>query len=105
MKRRLGAGALCVAGLLLLTAACSSGSGYSKATSAIAPAGRRPGPVPPPFRVGPLATGKADAALAAPPSLDYIFETLRLVRHSGHWAITSLADATLPQASARQCQP
>ncbi len=51
------------------------------------------------------ATGKADAAFAAPSSLDYIFETLRLVRHSGHWAIISLADATLPQASARQCQP
>ena len=51
------------------------------------------------------ATGKADAQFAASASQDYIFEDFGLVRHSGHWAITSLADATLPQASARQCQP
>jgi hypothetical protein len=51
------------------------------------------------------ATGKPDTAFPAPASEDYIFETFRLVRHAGHWAITSLADTTLPQASARQCQP
>jgi hypothetical protein len=51
------------------------------------------------------ATGKPDTAFPAPASEDYIFETFRLVRHAGHWAITSLADTTPPQASARQCQP
>jgi hypothetical protein len=206
MKRRLGAGALRAAGLLLLASACSSGGGHSQAKSAIAPAGTKAAPVSP-FRVGPLtqefgtplpaspaqasvvadfrtamlywtrsgyewrnvpgttnrvvgtallqleqaertlqaradvlggtdtffktrvtaltgstatlltcdnstrdvvenrATGKADAAFAASASQDYIFEAFRLVRHAGHWAITSLTDATLPQASARQCQP
>lgn len=207
MKHRLGAGAVGATGLVLLASACSSGGGYSKATSSVAPAGTPAAAGLAPFRVGPLtqdfgtpvpaspaqasvvedfrtamlywtrsgyvwrnvpgtasrivgpallqleraertlkaradvlagtdlffktrvtalagstatlltcdnsardvvesrATGKPDAAFSAPASLDYSFETVRLVRRSGHWAITLLVTATLPQASARQCEP
>jgi hypothetical protein len=207
MNRRLAAGAAGTAGLVLLASACGTSTGYSKATSSIAPAGTSAAPELPPFRVGPLtqkfgtplpasaarqavltdfrtamlywtksgyewrnvpgttsrvvgaalrqleraeqslraqsdvlggtdeffktritaltgsaaklltcdnsardviedrATGKVNSALTVPASLDYIFETFRLVRHAGHWAISSLVTATLPQASARQCQP
>lgn len=35
----------------------------------------------------------------------YILETYHLVPRAGHWAIASLAIATLPDPRARQCQP
>jgi hypothetical protein len=50
-------------------------------------------------------TGKVDASFLAPPGQQYVFETWRMVRLSGHWAITGLSLATLPSSSAEPCQP
>lgn len=50
-------------------------------------------------------TGKVDTSFLAPPGQQYLFETWRLVRLSGHWAITALSVASLPSPSAEPCQP
>jgi len=51
------------------------------------------------------ATGQVDNALAAPPNQQYLFENWGMARHSGHWAISSVAVITLPDPRARACQP
>jgi hypothetical protein len=50
-------------------------------------------------------TGKVDASFLASPGQEYLFETWRMVRLSGHWAITALSVASLPSPSAEPCQP
>lgn len=50
-------------------------------------------------------TGKVDPLLAPTPGTSYLFETWRMVRAGGHWAIGGLSLATLPAASAEHCQP
>jgi hypothetical protein len=50
-------------------------------------------------------TGKIDASFAAQPQQTYAFETWRMVRLGGHWAITAFSLAFLPSHSALACQP
>jgi hypothetical protein len=50
-------------------------------------------------------TGKVDASFLASPGQEYLFETYRMVRLGGHWAITGLSFASLPSPSAEPCQP
>ena len=50
-------------------------------------------------------TGKVDARFLPSPGQAYVFETWRMVRLSGHWAITALSVATLPSRTAEPCQP
>ena len=50
-------------------------------------------------------TGKVDASFLPSPGQEYVFETWRMVRLSGHWAITALSVASLPSRSAEHCQP
>jgi len=50
-------------------------------------------------------TGKVDASFATPPQQNYAFETWRMVRRSGHWAITAFSLAFLPSHNALVCQP
>jgi len=50
-------------------------------------------------------TGKVDARFLPSPGLEYLFETWRMVRLSGHWAIAAFSLATLPSPSAEPCQP
>jgi hypothetical protein len=50
-------------------------------------------------------TGKVDASFLPSPGQEYLFETWRMVRLSGHWAITAFSLATLPSRSAEPCQP
>jgi hypothetical protein len=50
-------------------------------------------------------TGKADLAFEPTPGQSYMYETWRMVRLSGHWAITGLSLAPLPSRSAEPCQP
>jgi hypothetical protein len=57
------------------------------------------------FREESPRTGKVDTSFLAPPGQQYLFETWRMVRLSGHWAITALAVASLPSPSAEPCQP
>jgi len=50
-------------------------------------------------------TGKVDPNFLGSPGQQYLFETWRMVRLSGHWAITGLSIAALPSLSAEPCQP
>ena len=50
-------------------------------------------------------TGRVNLAFAPTPGQAYLFETWRMVRLSGHWAITALSVAPLPSRSAEPCQP
>jgi hypothetical protein len=50
-------------------------------------------------------TGRIDAQFAAPADQDYIFETWRMTRLSGHWAITNFALTFTPARLALPCQP
>jgi hypothetical protein len=50
-------------------------------------------------------TGKVDTSFLPSPGLEYLFETWRMVRLSGHWAITAFSLATLPSRRAEPCQP
>jgi hypothetical protein len=50
-------------------------------------------------------TAKVDTGSLATPGQDYIFETWRMARLSGHWAISGLSLASLPSRSAEPCQP
>jgi hypothetical protein len=50
-------------------------------------------------------TGKVNAAFVPTPGQSYLFETWRMVRLAGHWAITALSVAPLPSRSAEPCQP
>jgi hypothetical protein len=50
-------------------------------------------------------TGQVDARFLPSPGQSYLFETWRMIRLSGHWAITALSVATLPSRSAEPCQP
>jgi len=50
-------------------------------------------------------TGKVDVSFLPSPGQAYVFETWRMVRLSGHWAITALSVATLPRRGAEPCQP
>lgn len=50
-------------------------------------------------------TGQVDTSFSSPPGQQYLFETWRMVQHSGHWAITAVSLATLPSRSAEPCQP
>jgi len=50
-------------------------------------------------------TGEVNAAYT--PALDqaYLFETWHMVQLSGHWAISALSVASLPDQAAQPCQP
>lgn len=50
-------------------------------------------------------TAKVDAGFLPTPGQEYIFETWRMGRPGGHWAITGLSVASLPSRSAEPCQP
>jgi hypothetical protein len=50
-------------------------------------------------------TGKVDVGFMPTPGQSYLFETWRMVRLSGHWAIAALSVASLPSRSAEPCQP
>jgi hypothetical protein len=50
-------------------------------------------------------TGKIEPAPPPPPDQKFLFETWRMVRLSGHWAITSFSVVTLPDPRAKPCQP
>jgi hypothetical protein len=50
-------------------------------------------------------TGRIDPFYTAKPDQAYLFETWSMVRLSGHWAITGLSTATLPDHRAYPCQP
>ena len=50
-------------------------------------------------------TGQVDASLLPLPGQAYLFETWRMARLGGHWAITALSVAALPSRSAEHCQP
>jgi hypothetical protein len=50
-------------------------------------------------------TGKVNAGFLPTPGQAYLFETWRMGRLSGHWAITGLSVASLPSRSAEPCQP
>jgi hypothetical protein len=50
-------------------------------------------------------TAKVDTGFLPTPGQEYIFETWRMARLSGHWAISGLSLATLPSRSAEPCQP
>jgi hypothetical protein len=50
-------------------------------------------------------TGKVNLAFVPTPGQAYLYETWRMVRLSGHWAITALSVASLPSRSAEPCQP
>jgi len=50
-------------------------------------------------------TGHADPSLAAPPGQQYFFGRWKMVLVSGHWALSDLSVALLPDARARPCQP
>jgi hypothetical protein len=50
-------------------------------------------------------TGQVDTSFLSPPGQEYLFETWRMVQRSGHWAITAVSLATLPNRSAEACQP
>jgi len=50
-------------------------------------------------------TGQVDASFLPLPGQAYLFETWRMARLGGHWAITALSVAALPSRSAEPCQP
>jgi hypothetical protein len=50
-------------------------------------------------------TGRVDASFLPSPGQAYLFETWRMARVGGHWAITALSVAALPSRSAEPCQP
>lgn len=50
-------------------------------------------------------TGKVGAGFPPTPGQAYLFETWRMGRHGGHWAITGFSVASLPSRSAEPCQP
>ena len=50
-------------------------------------------------------TGRVDASFESSPGQAYLYETWRMVRLAGHWAITGLSVATLPSRLAEHCQP
>ncbi len=57
------------------------------------------------FREKNLRTGRIDPQFTASPDQAYLFETWQMGHLSGHWAITALSLATLPDPRARPCQP
>lgn len=50
-------------------------------------------------------TGAPDPAYNAPANQQYLFETWRMVRLGGHWAISAVSPVTLPDSRAKPCQP
>jgi hypothetical protein len=50
-------------------------------------------------------TAKVDTGFLPTPGQEYIFETWRMGRLGGHWAISGLSVASLPSRSAEPCQP
>lgn len=50
-------------------------------------------------------TGKVDVSFLPLPGQEYLFETWRMVRLGGHWAISAFSLALLPSRSAEPCQP
>lgn len=57
------------------------------------------------FRLVNPRTGHVDSAMAASPDQQYFFGRWQMVLVSGHWAISALSPALLPDARARPCQP
>lgn len=57
------------------------------------------------FREKNRRTGRVYAQFNAPPDQQYLFETWRMMRLSGHWAITGFSLASLPKPAAKHCQP
>lgn len=52
-----------------------------------------------------LGTGIPDPAFSAPANERYLFETWRMVRLGGQWAISAVSPVTLPDSRAKPCQP
>lgn len=50
-------------------------------------------------------TGKVDTSFLPTPGQQYLFETWRMVRLGGHWAIRTFSVASLPSSGAEPCQP
>jgi hypothetical protein len=50
-------------------------------------------------------TGKVDVSMPATPGQQYLFETWRMVRRGGRWAISAVSLALLPDPRAEPCQP
>jgi hypothetical protein len=50
-------------------------------------------------------TSKVDTGFLPTPGQAYLFETWRMARLGGHWAISGLSLAALPSRSAEPCQP
>jgi hypothetical protein len=50
-------------------------------------------------------TAKVDTSFLPTPGQEYLFETWRMARLSGHWAISGVSVASLPSRSAEPCQP
>jgi len=51
------------------------------------------------------ATGKIDNAYTPTANQAYLLENWDMVRHSGHWAISSFSVISLPDRRAQPCQP
>jgi hypothetical protein len=51
------------------------------------------------------ANGMPDPYFSMPPNQQYLFETWQMVKLSGHWAISAISLATLPDSRATPCQP
>lgn len=50
-------------------------------------------------------TGQIDSAYVPKPDQAYLLENWVMVRHSGHWAISSFSVISLPDPRAQPCQP
>lgn len=50
-------------------------------------------------------TGVPDPAYSAPVNQQYVFEMWQMTRLDGHWAISVISSATLPDSRAKPCQP
>ncbi len=57
------------------------------------------------FKVENPRTGRVDTAAAPQANQKYLFETWRMARLAGHWAITDFTLAILPNPRAEPCQP
>jgi len=51
------------------------------------------------------ATGQIDNTYAPPANEAYLLEHWNMVRHSGHWAISTYSVISLPDPRAQSCQP
>lgn len=57
------------------------------------------------FELVNTSTGVPNPADAAPADQQYLFETWKMVRLGGRWALSAVAPVTLPDPRAKPCQP